>query len=748
MAGTKIGDATLRSTLKGTENIPITDSDLPVGRTKASDLKKYVAPDLKEYAKLSDIPNIDGLLSETEADNKYQPKGSYLTEIPEEYVTETGLEAKGYETKENASTTYATKEELSNKQDALVSGTNIKTVNGQSILGAGNIEISGGGEGGGIADAPSDGNLYGRKNANWEQIIIPDTSTLATKEELASKANASDLSNYLTTANAESTYATKTDLEGKLDTSTYTSDKSSFALKTEIPDTSNLATKEEVGAKQDALVSGTNIKTVNGHSILGEGNIQIETPEGGISDAPQDSKTYGRNNGAWVEVTSPDLSSYATQSFVESKVAEVVNSAPETLDTLNELASALGNDANFATTMATQLGNKLDTSTYNSDKATFALKTELTTKLDVETYNTDKSTFETTEHAAATYQPKGDYANTSSLNSKLDTSTYNADKATFALKTELPDISTKQDTLVSGTNIKTINGESLLGSGDIAITGGSDIDLSDYVTKSSLSETLIGYVDSNTYVADKATFALKTELSSYLTTSAAESTYAKKTDIPDVSTYLTKTVADGYYQPKGSYLTAVPDEYVTETELTEKGYATTTQLGSKLDTSTYNSDKAGFETTEHATATYQPKGNYALKSEIPNTSGFATKTELQSVKDITDRYIYDEVTSLATIPSTHAYLRATLSSNQSLSLDTPTDWPNCSEVYIFAKNTASSDITVTIPNSNGYINMSAETLTIPAGKGAEISIFKTNNQVWIRHAVSEMEIDISTNLPL
>ena len=171
-------------------------------------------------------------------------------------------------------------------------------------------------------------------------------------------------------------------------------------------------------------------------------------------------------------------------------------------------------------------------------------------------------------------------------------------------------------------------------------------------------------------------------------------------------------------------------------------------MQTKLDTSTYNSDKAGFETTEHATATYQPKGDYALKSEIPNTSRLATKTELQSVKDITDRYIYDEVTSLANIPSTHAYLRATLSSNQSLSLDTPTDWPNCSEVYIFAKNTASSDITVTIPNSNGYINMSAETLTIPAGKGAEISIFKTNQQVWIRHAVSEMEIDISAALPL
>ena len=47
-------------------------------------------------------------------------------------------------------------------------------------------------------------------------------------------------------------------------------------------------------------------------------------------------------------------------SYVDSKVAELVGSAPETLDTLNELAAALGDDPNFATTIATQIGNKVD----------------------------------------------------------------------------------------------------------------------------------------------------------------------------------------------------------------------------------------------------------------------------------------------------------------------------------------------------------------------------------------------------
>lgn len=41
----------------------------------------------------------------------------------------------------------------------------------------------------------------------------------------------------------------------------------------------------------------------------------------------------------------------------------------------------------------------------------------------------------------------------------------------------------KQDNLVSGKNIKTINGKSIVGEGDIVIEGGSDVDLSNYYTK-------------------------------------------------------------------------------------------------------------------------------------------------------------------------------------------------------------------------------------------------------------------------
>ena len=65
---------------------------------------------------------------------------------------------------------------------------------------------------------------------------------------------------------------------------------------------------------------------------------------------------HSHNNYA---ATGHSHSQYATSSYVDTSIANLVNSAPSTLDTLNELAAALGNDANFATTVANQLGTKV-----------------------------------------------------------------------------------------------------------------------------------------------------------------------------------------------------------------------------------------------------------------------------------------------------------------------------------------------------------------------------------------------------
>ena len=302
----------------------------------------------------------------------YQPKGNYLTSIPEDYITDTELNGKnyatqdwvneqGYLTQHQDITGLATKEELNGKQDTLVSGTNIKTINSQSLLGEGNIEITV--QGGGITDAPNDGKIYGRKSEQWTEIVIPDTSNLATK----------------------------TELESKLDVQTYNSEKATFALKTEIPDTSTLATKTE-------LTEG----------LAGKANTS-------------------------------DLSDYLTTADAQSTYAT-----------------------------KSELGAKLDVETYNSDKATFALKSELP----------DISNLITKATADETYQPKGEYLTAVPDEYITDEELNGKGYATTA------QLNGKQNTLVSGTNIKTINGNSLLGEGDITIEGGSSITID-----SELSET-------------------------------------------------------------------------------------------------------------------------------------------------------------------------------------------------------------------------------------------------------------------
>ena len=57
----------------------------------------------------------------------------------------------------------------------------------------------------------------------------------------------------------------------------------------------------------------------------------------------------------------------ATTAFVSSAVASLVASAPAALDTLNELAAALGNDASFSTTISNSIGGKLAKASNLSD---------------------------------------------------------------------------------------------------------------------------------------------------------------------------------------------------------------------------------------------------------------------------------------------------------------------------------------------------------------------------------------------
>jgi hypothetical protein len=89
-----------------------------------------------------------------------------------------------------------------------------------------------------------------------------------------------------------------------------------------------------------------------------------------------------------------DNATYATESYVTTAVANLVDAAPATLDTLNELAAALGDDPNFATTIATSIGTKQP-----------QLNGTGFVKISGTTISYDNSTYLTTASASSTYVP-------------------------------------------------------------------------------------------------------------------------------------------------------------------------------------------------------------------------------------------------------------------------------------------------------------------------------------------------------
>jgi hypothetical protein len=90
-----------------------------------------------------------------------------------------------------------------------------------------------------------------------------------------------------------------------------------------------------------------------------------EEREKKIADFDAEFKEYKNTIHNGEEVYDADSSLSQSGKAVAQAVASIVNSAPETLNTLEELATALGNDPNFATTIMTLLGGKVDTGIFN-----------------------------------------------------------------------------------------------------------------------------------------------------------------------------------------------------------------------------------------------------------------------------------------------------------------------------------------------------------------------------------------------
>lgn len=88
--------------------------------------------------------------------------------------------------------------------------------------------------------------------------------------------------------------------------------------------------------------------------------------------APLASPTFTGTPAAPTAATSTNTTQIATTAFVQAVVSALIDAAPGTMDTLNELAAALGDDPNFATTVTNALNARLAKASNLSDLADVA----------------------------------------------------------------------------------------------------------------------------------------------------------------------------------------------------------------------------------------------------------------------------------------------------------------------------------------------------------------------------------------
>ena len=217
-------------------------------------------------------------------------------------------------------------QDTASKQDILISGENIKTINDQSILGSGNIQISGtgavdsvNGKTGTVVLNASDVHA-----ATEAQGALADTAVQPSAiSDMETQTHAS--STYqakLTSANA-GTNVTITEESGvvKINAAGGSGGASTFAeLQGQPTDNANLAAA--LNDKQDTLVSGTNIKSINSTSLLGSGNIEVLTSSDVGTMAAENKADY---------YTKTEV----TDEFLPLKSSQIITDTSVTLATLD-----------------------------------------------------------------------------------------------------------------------------------------------------------------------------------------------------------------------------------------------------------------------------------------------------------------------------------------------------------------------------------------------------------------------------
>ena len=543
---------------------------------EATYAKKTELPDVSGLATKAELPSIEGLAKTTEVDAKLDDYAK-TAEVEATYAKKTELPSvEGLATKAEVAETYATKEAVN-----AVAGLDAETVNTLKTL-AQNSDLT--------TVAEKVKNVYTKAEtdtkleAKADVTAIPDVSGLATKAEVTAAVagvEVPSIEGLAKTTEVEAKLATKADVTAIPDVSglaTKAEVETTYAKKTELPDVSGLATKQEVTDAVAAItvpsIEGL-AKTTDVDTKLADYAKKTELPsvEGLATKAEVTEAVTGLAKASEVAAT------YATK--------EAVNAvAGLDADTVNQL-KALAQNSDL-TTVAEKVKN-VYTKSETDDK--LASKADVTAIPDVSGLATKQ---EVTAAVAGVQVP--------SIEGLAKTTDV---EATYAKKTELPDVSTlatkaEVTAAVAGVQVPSIEG--------LAKTTEVDTKLADYAKKTELPDvsglatkaevaaitvpSVEGFIKGTEVDAKLVDYAKKAEV---------ETTYAKKTELPDVSGLATKA----------EVTSAVAAVEVPSIE----GLAKTTEVEAKL------ADYA--KTTDIEAA-------YAKKTELPSIEGLAKTTEVDT----------------------------------------------------------------------------------------------------------------------
>ncbi len=512
------------------DEIPNTSDLVKEEELSSYALKKDVPaePDLSEYAKKSDVPSVEGLAKESDI-----PK--IVLDTDKRTLTINNTEIAIPDSVDLSH--FYTKDEVDAKITSAVTG--------------GKVDLSG------YLTKVNADNDYLAKDA---VALDLDARTIKIAGKTIEIPNSVDLSGYLKSADAQATYATKSELP---DMSAYAKadELSDYAKKADIPaapDLSGYALKASVPTvgldteKRTLTVNGTEIAIPNSVDLSGYAKT---------SDLPSITLDIDKRslsiNGKSIDIPNAvDLSGFYTKNEVDGKISTAI------------------------------AGNKVDLTGY-------------LTKSDAEQIYAKKTDIPATPDLSS-YALKADIPSISGLVKE-------AELANYAKRVDLPKI-----TLDVGSRKLAINGN------EIAIP--ESVDLTEYLKKTDANND---YVAKGSIVLDTdrrtLTIAGKTitipdsiDLSGYLTSANAQtiyatkaelpnlSGYAKKTDIPaapDLSPYATKAELLGY--AKKSDVPAAPDlsGYATKTDVqaaqaqASQAYAMASDAASKASAATVDYDK-------------------------------------------------------------------------------------------------------------------------------------------------------------